>query len=139
MIKRFALLAVALPLLFLSGCVKDMDMVEFKTGDKAEGFWDPGKHELRVYLEDGDVLTGKYVKMNSPRFSIGANVGGFGSRGIWGVHPRVGFKGVGNIYALLESSKSSTAMEVIVDYKMISGSGHGEARTNDGRVYKVVF
>jgi hypothetical protein len=131
---------LALVVFGLSGCMKDLQLLNFKTGDSAEGFWDSGQGELRVYLEDGDILRGKFVKMSNARFSIGASIGTFGRRGGFGsIRPSIGWKGVGNVYALLESDKSSVAMEVVVDYNKMSGRGHGEARTNDGRVYKVVL
>jgi hypothetical protein len=135
-------LLLALIVFGLSGCMKNLQLLNFKTGDSAEGFWDAGKSELRVYLEDGDVLRGKFVKMSNARFSIGASIGtSFGGRhGAFGaIRPSIGWKGVGNVYALLQSDKSSVAMEVVVDYNKMSGKGHGEARTNDGRVYKVVL
>ena len=137
MMKNVILLALVV--FALSGCMKNLQLLNFKTGDSAEGFWDSGKGELRVYLEDGDVLRGKYVKMTNARFSIGASIGSYGRGGFGSIRPRIGWKGVGNVYALLQSDKSSVAMEVVVNYNKISGRGHGEARTNDGRVYKVVL
>ncbi len=116
-----------------------MELVDFRSGASAEGFWDQGKGELRLYLEDGEVLSGKYVKMNNARFTIGAGLGG--SRHFSGVrvYPSVGINGKGNFYALLHSEKSSLVVEVVADYNLWSRKGYGEARSNDGRVYKVVF
>jgi len=49
--------------------------------------------------------------------------------------------GTGKAYAMLPSTKpgSKLMMEVIVTYGVLSGHGWGEARTNDGRKYRVTF
>ena len=49
--------------------------------------------------------------------------------------------GTGRAYALIPSTKpgSKLMMEVIVTYGVLSGHGWGEARTNDGRKYRVTF
>lgn len=129
----------AISALFLSGCLKEMQFVEFKSGDSAQGVWDSGKGEVRVYLEDGEVLTGKYTKISNARFTIGAGIGRYGRRTGYGVYPSVGVRGTGNFYSLLHSAKTGLVLEIVADYNILSRSGHGEARSNDGRVYKVVF
>ncbi len=136
--KRFLIFLPAL--LLLSGCMRDMQLVEFKSGARAEGFWDTGKREIRIYLEDGEILTGKFTKMSHARFRIttGVGLGGRGGTRV-GVFPSVSIDGQGNVYSLLEDPKSHLVMEVVADYNWLWGGGHGEARTNDGRVYKAVF
>ncbi len=42
-------------------------------------------------------------------------------------------------YALLESPDGTFRMEIIITYNRDPGSGAGEARTSDGRVYEVRF
>ncbi len=135
--KRYLFLII--PFFLLAGCNKDMQLVEFKSGAKAEGFWDSGKREIRVYLEDGEILSGKFTKMSHARFRVttGVSFGGRHTRA--GVYPSVSIDGQGNIYALLEDQKSHLVMEVVADYNWLWGHGHGEARTNDGRIYKVIF
>ena len=129
-----------LPALFLlSACSKNLQLVEFKSGAKAEGFWDSGKRELRIYLEDGEILTGKFIKMSHARFRVTTGVGFGGRHTRAGVYPSIGIDGQGNIYALLENPESHLVMEVVADYNWLGGGGHGEARTNDGRIYKIVF
>ena len=138
-LKSIGMVIVVSSCMLLGGCLKDMRMVEFKTGETAEGFWDSGKGELRVYLEDGRILAGPYAKMSNARFSIAIPVHVYrGHVGI-GTIPRVGFSRHGNVYALLDDENSSLLMEVVADINAWSGSGHGEARTNDGRVFKCVF
>ena len=137
--KVFRFLPAILFLSLLGGCLKDMHLVEFKTGDSAKGFWDTNKGEIRVYLEDGNILRGPYSTVSNARFSIGTPVHIYRGHVGVGVYPRVGFSGRGNIYALLEDDDSHLVMEIVADVNKWSGSGHGEARTNDGRVYKVIF
>lgn len=49
--------------------------------------------------------------------------------------------GTGQAYALISSTKpgSKLMMEVLATYGVLSGHGWGEARTNDGRKYKLTF
>ena len=63
--------------------------------------------------------------------------GGHGARA--GVFPSISIDGQGNVYSLLEDPNSHLVMEIVADYNWLWGGGHGEARTNDGRVYKTVF
>ncbi len=115
-----------------------MEMVEFKSGEKAEAFVDANKREIRVYLPDGEILKGPYSIATNPRFSVGAGIGG--SRGSV-IYPSISLDPGSKIYALLSSEKpaSTLVMEVIADHSKVTGTGRGEARTNDGRVFKIVF
>jgi hypothetical protein len=49
--------------------------------------------------------------------------------------------GTGRAYAIISSTKpgSKLMMEIIASYGVLSGHGWGEARTNDGRKYRVTF
>ena len=47
--------------------------------------------------------------------------------------------GVAYAYALLHSNTGKLMMEIIVQYSQWNGHGFGEARTNDGRRFKVQF
>ena len=122
----------------LCGCSTTMQLMEFKSGEIAEAFIDANKGEIRVYMPDGEILKGPYSTMTNPRFSIGAGLGGH-----WGggVYPSVSLDPGSKLYALLSSqdAASSLVMEIIADQSKFSGKGRGEARTNDGRVFKIVF
>ncbi len=124
--------------LCLFGCSTTMQLVEFKSGEVAEAFIDANKGEIRVYLPDGEILKGPYSTITNPRFSIGAGVGGYGGTR---VYPSVSLDPGSKLYALLSSQDASSTlvMEIIADQSKFTGKGRGEARTNDGRVFKIVL
>ncbi len=131
------MICLALP--FLWGCVTSMRFVEFSSGDTLSGAFDKGKGEIRVIMPDGETLSGIYRITTRARFTIGATVGKYGKHTGVGVSPRVSIPSKKQVYALIGSPTSSLLMEVILDYNRWSGRGHGEAITNDGREYKVIF
>lgn len=124
--------------LCLYGCSTTMRLMEFKSGEVAEAFVDSNKGEIRVYMPDGEILIGPYNTLTNPRFRIGAGLGGHGGGR---VYPTVRFDTGSKLYALLSSEKASSSlvMEIIADQSTLSRKGRGEARTNDGRVFKIVF
>lgn len=114
---------------------------------------------VEVVMPDGEVLSGTYTGIrgvdivtfsNSTGFQTG-NVSVTGSNGLSatatgssnyseaGATRAVG--GQGKAYALLSSTDpdSRLVMEIIAIYNVVGGGGFGDARTNDGRVYRVIF
>ena len=49
--------------------------------------------------------------------------------------------GQGKAHAILYSTKpnSKLTLEIIVIYNVVGGGGYGDAKTNDGRTYKVII
>ena len=68
---------------------------------------------------------------NSFATSGGATATGFGTGIAVGENSKA--------YAILSSQKSSLMMELLVSYSEWNGHGFGEAKTNDGKIYKVQF
>ena len=134
---RNLLICLALP--FLWGCATPMSFVEFSSGDRLSGDFDRGKGEIRVIMPDGETLSGIYRITSKARFSIGASLGKYGKHTGIGVSPRVSIPSRKQVYALIGSPTSNLLMEVILDYNRWTGGGHGEAITNDGREFKVIF
>lgn len=140
--------------LALAGCVtRTATLVEFSTGQVLKGKFSDSAATggtAEITMPDGEVLSGRYsavrdvdqLSFTSATMSGTATSGsrsGFMSGSGFGATHTVG--GKGNAYALLTSTKpgSSLVMEFIVTYGVLDGHGFGEARTNDGRVYKVQF
>ena len=92
-----------------------------------------------MYLEDGEAVTGQFVKMSNAGFTIGAGLGGSSHYPGVRVYPSLGINGKGNFYALLRSAKSNLVVEVVAIYNFCSKKGYVDTRSNYGRVYKVVF
>ncbi len=132
-------LIILLNVILLSGCAHQIKFVEFSTGIYVYGTIDKSNRTIKVTLPNGEALEGKYTKNSGAKFSIGATVGKGRSSSIWGVSPRLGIGGKKQIYSIITSHSSKLIMEIIADVSWPSGSGFGEARTNDGRVFKVIF
>lgn len=140
------LLLVSMLFIF-SGCSHKMTYIDFSNGEVLEGHYTEMSKDVEVKMPNGEVLKGKYSNIHNSSFTFGnsfttgvATTGtttAFGSANTFGNSFTVG--GAGKAYALLRSQSSKLMMELIVDYNVWDGSGFGEARTNDGRRYKVQF
>lgn len=125
----------------LAGCSTGatLELVDFKTGERVDAFIDPLKKEVRAYMPNGDVLTGPYSANSTATFTFGGGArvgtGGLGA----GVGPGISSAGDERIYAYLGMPGSPLLMEIIAKRNTLTGGGFGEARTNDGRTYKVIF
>lgn len=141
--KLFCLLAA----LFLTACAHSLQLVEFETGQVLNGEYNELNRTVTVTMPDGEVLTGKYSALTNAAVTFGSAFGSgtafsgntsataFGSSFGYGISAG----GQSSAYALLKSEKSNLMMEILVKYSEWSGHGFGEARTNDGRRYKVQF
>lgn len=136
-----------LVLLFLSGCVHKMQVVNFETGTVLDAEYNKANRMVTVVMPNGEVLTGQYSPVSNASFSIGntfgsttaysgiSNATAYGSSTSYAVTSG----GASNAYALLRSNTSKLMMEVIVQYSEWNGHGFGEARTNDEQRFKVQF
>ena len=141
-------------LILVPGCItRYATLVDFESGEVLKGkFTDSMATDgtVEVKMPDGEVLKGRYSGVRGidqvsfttatafalvhGRCGSGvASASGIGSQRITG--------GQGKVYALLTSTKpgSKLVMEIVAIYGVLDGHGYGEARTNDGRVYKVQF
>lgn len=151
----------------LNGCVKKMQVIDFKNGTSLDAKFDKGTRQVTVVMPNNDVLTGQYSAVSNATFTMGnsynnatvnAYSSGYGNSYGGGNYRSASYSGtttanaygrssyqgvtsggVSNAYALLKSNTSKLMMEMIVQYSDFTGHGYGEARTNDGRQYKVQF
>jgi hypothetical protein len=133
--------------IFLGGCAAKHDVVLVgftNTTDVLRGTFDERDDTVTVIMPDGEVLSGGYSSMDSvdpvtvdPYFGWGISSGRYARRGGWGgvgIGFNVGYESTK--YALLKSATSDLKMEIIMTLRSWSKNGFGEAKTNDGRVYK---
>ncbi|MFV0481185.1 MAG: hypothetical protein ACK5LP_04300 [Campylobacteraceae bacterium] len=141
------ILILGLAFLFV-GCSSkyDLTLTGFNSNEVLVGVLDESTEMVTVTMPNGEVLSGKYNSYGSGdvsttvstgfghssggRYSSGGNFGGIG----------LGFNfGGGDFtkYALLTNENSTLKMDVIVTKN--SGKGFGEAKTNDGREYRIQF
>lgn len=121
--------------ILLIGCAHPVTLTNFNTGETLNGEFNTGTREITVTLRNGELLSGKYSAASNSSVTFGtvfAGSGGFAGG------TAINSGGASQAYAILKSQSSSLMMEVIVTYGT-NNNGFGEARTNDGRVYKVQF
>lgn len=139
----------------LSACsvTRNATLVEFDTGEVLNAqFTDSNATggNLTVTMPSGEVLRGRYsgVRGTDEITFTEATASAYGHAGgeyfygtISGVGQRRTVGGQGKAYGLLTSTTlgSTLVMEIIAIYNVLDGHGFGEARTNDGRRYKVQF
>lgn len=128
--------------LFQTGCTnsRHAEGYEWASGKKIDVFLNTGQKTIRLYLDDGELIEGSYTYDSNAQFSFGTGVvfGGGGIAG--GVFPSLGIDGKTKIYSMLRSkNKPALMIEIVADYNRFDGTGQGEARTNDGRSFKLVF
>jgi hypothetical protein len=150
--------------LLLAGCtvVKHATLLDIETAEKLTAkFTDSDRTggQCEVIMANGEKLVGTYtgirgidvVSFSNATGSIASNATLNSSNGTTitgssstnysaaGSTRLVG--GQGKAYALLSSTKSGSklVMEIIAIYSVVGGGGFGDARTNDGRIYRVIF
>lgn len=130
---------LVLSVILVTACVHTIEIVQFDTGEVLQGSYNELDRTVTVTMTNGEVLKGKYSAMSNAAFTFAtANVySGMVSTTGFGYGITAG--GGSQAYALLKSNTSKLMMEIIVNYSEWSGHGFGEARTNDGRIYKVQF
>lgn len=145
--KKLGYLFIVVSILLFTGCTYKMDVIDFDKGTVLDAEYTKMNREVKVVMPNGEVLKGKYSALTNASFSFAttnavSNVysgnqvaTGIGNGSSYGMTTG----GVSRAYALLRSEASNLMMELIVSYSEWSGHGFGEARTNDGRRYKVQF
>ena len=145
---------ICLMLIVLTACTRTATLVNFETGEvlKATFTDGPGTNgNVEIVMPDGEVLQGQYTGMrgnesisftNATASAYGYDSSGSSATALGtGAAQSYSVGGQGKAYGLLTSTKpgSKLVMEIIAVYGVLSGHGHGEARTNDGRKYKLQF
>ncbi|MGD9365695.1 MAG: hypothetical protein PVH87_08380 [Desulfobacteraceae bacterium] len=134
--KNFILIMLSF---LIAGCVHKIEITHFQTGQVLQGNYNELNRMVTVVMPDGEILKGKYSAVSNASFSFGTATAYSGAATATGFGYGVSSGGISQAYALLKSETSSLMMEMIVSYSEWTGHGFGEARTNDGRSYKVQF
>ncbi|MDR0407356.1 MAG: hypothetical protein LBH45_00310 [Campylobacteraceae bacterium] len=139
---------LSIMVLFLSGCASkhDVILVGFNSEDVLKSVFDEKTETVIVTMPDGEVLSGSYSSLDSEEPVHFSNTFGYSSGGRYHRGGTFGGVGIGlnfgyesTKYALLTSQTSPLKMEILVTIRSWSKNGFGEAKTNDGRVYKIQF
>ncbi len=125
--------------ILLVGCVHKIELTHFQTGQVLQGEYNTGSYKISITMPNGEILSGKYVALENASFSFGTATAFSGMASATAFGQGIAVGGAGQAYALLKSEKSSLMMEIVASYSEWSGHGFGEARTNDGRTFKVQF
>jgi hypothetical protein len=136
--KHTFTLLIALTCTLLVGCAHSIALVNFNSGETLAGEYNSGTREISVIMPNGETLKGQYSAASNASVSYGTGFASSGGNFASGFGTSVSSGGASQAYALLRSSTSKLMMEMVVTYGS-NGQGFGEARTNDGRTYKVQF
>jgi hypothetical protein len=158
LMKYLLLLTIAA---ILSSCAT-ATLTNFETGEVLKGKFTDGMGtggKCKVTMTNGELLEGRYsalrghesITFGSSNSTFNATGSAYSTSGnsVYGSAQGTGSTfgsayttgGQGVAHAMLKSTTpgSKLMMEIYARYNVVSGGGMGEARTNDGRYYKVDF
>ncbi len=139
--KIILLLAVTF---LLCGC-NTLTLTNFDTGETLKGTAHRMSRNIWVTMPDGEVLKGKFAAVSNSSMAVGFGsataFGGGTSATAFGNSTSYAVGGSGAVYALLKSTKpgSKLMMEITANFNPMNSHGFGQARTNDGRTYRIMF
>lgn len=125
--------------LFLIGCAHKITFTNFQSGEILNGEYNTADNSIKVIMPNGEILNGKYTAVSNSAMAFGNSFSSVGGTPVTGFGTGIAVGGNSKAYAILSSQKSPLMMELLVSYSEWDGHGFGEARTNDGRNYKVQF
>ena len=132
----------------LAGCVtRKPTLTDIRTGELCHGEFNLMSRNGWVVLPDGTKLTGKIFGVTNARYAssdfegsgtvYGPGGSAFGSFSGTGSSFSPGNRGEG--WALLRSEDGKKIMEIHVVSNGAVTAGYGEARMNDGRVFRLIW
>jgi len=151
--RRIFFLFFILSFLF-SGCAYKVKLVDFETGQTIIGTYNTSSKTVSLTLPSGELMRGQYSALTNATITSGSlfynssafasafsgGASAFGQSHGFGSGNYFGFSagGSSHAYAILSGDKGTT-MEMILQYNELDGRGFGEAKTNTGKEYKVIF
>lgn len=126
-------------LVFFVGCAHKITFTNFQSGEILNGEYNTVDKSIKVAMPNGEILIGKYSAVSGSSMIIGNSFATSGGATATGFGTGVAVGGNSRAYAILSSQTSPLMMELLVSYSEWTGNGFGEAKTNDGRIYKVQF
>ncbi len=136
---KHILIVIILIMGFLTGCAHKITFTNFQSGEILNGEYNTADESIKVTMPNGEILLGKYSTVSSSSMVFGNSFSNIGGAPVTSFGTGVAIGGGSKAYAILSSQKSSLMLELLVSYSEWDGHGFGEARTNDGRTYKVQF
>ena len=130
---------IILLLLTIIGCAPKLyvfHLWDFEKSKVLQGHYDM-KNDVTVAMPGGEILMGKYCVVDNSSFTFGSATATSGLTTASSYGYGYTISGRVQVYALLKSKTSDLMMEIIVSYGQWTRQGFGEARTNDGRSFKV--
>lgn len=141
--KSLKIFFLTLSLFLFTGCgPKHLDIVDFEKGITLQGEYDDMEKIATVTLPSGEVLSGKLSTLkqgsNSYSYDHGTSKD---SKGTKNKSNNYGYTSTTSTtteaFGILRSNRGNLIMEMKLNYENLSGSGFGEAKTNDGKIYKI--
>ncbi len=139
--KTFSMIVVAA---LLCGC-HTVNLTSFNSGETIKVHSHFMSRNLWAEMPDGEILKGRFATVTNESIGVTAGsataFGGGVSATATGSSTSYNSGDSGTVYALLKSTKpgSKLTLEITGKFSPVSRQGFGQARTNDGRTYQVVF
>ena len=121
------------------GCAHKITFTNFESGEILNGEYNTADKSIKVTMPNGEMLIGSYAAISSSSILFGNSFATSGGATATGFGTGIAVGGNSKAYAILSSQKSSLMMELLVSYSEWNGHGFGEAKTYDGKIYKVQF
>lgn len=140
--KKIIPLAICAAL--LCGC-HTVNLTSFDTGEIIKVHSHIFSRNLWAQMPDGEILKGKFAAVSNESIGVTTGsataVGGGSTSSVAGTSTSYNSGDSGTVYALLKSTKpgSKLTLEITGKFNPATRQGYGQARTNDGRTYKVVW
>lgn len=141
--KIFKISFLTMFLFLLVGCAPmQLDIVDFNSGASLQGQYDDIENVATVMMPSGEVLSGKLSTLRQGSDSYSNDFGT--SKDSSGKKAKTNNFGhtsttsrTTEAFGILRSNRSNLIMEMKLNYENLSGNGFGEAKTNDGKTYKI--
>lgn len=135
--RLFKILLFLTIITFLSGCgVRQMDVIDFKSGTTLRGEYDDFEQTAKVIMPSGEVLTGHVTEIRESINSFTNELGTGKNKNNNNLSTTTTTSNVYVAQGILKSNTSNLIMDLNLTLTNMGG-GYGTAKANDGKEYKV--
>lgn len=131
--KVFQVIVSVALMIFLSGCAREMEIVDFKSGVTLYGEYDDLEQTARVTMPNGEVLSGHVTQIKETTYSYTNNSSKDKKKDNFSSTRTT--SNVSNAQGLLRSNMSNLIMDLSLT--LTGFGGYGTAKTNDGKEYRI--
>lgn len=138
------IITIACGAALLCGC-HTVNLTSFDTSETIKVHSHIFSRNIWAEMPDGEILKGKFATITDESIGFGTDsavaFAGGTSATVAGNTASYNSGNRGTVYALLKSTKpgSKLVLEITGTFNPVNRQGVGQAKTNDGRTYRIVF